>query len=166
MAVTQKKYWVRFSSSLIHHRDYLVSKMELHASENKDFVMLFSLSEDPLLRDISVDGIKLVASAGMNTTGHLEVPVTSANSSKNYYVIASYAIRNASIITNPIAWMHNGHSTTFSFTSFILGILGECEVIGTAGQSRTGSLELYLQSSIYQKYFPGTWRKCHRGQVP
>ena len=35
----------------------------------------------------------------------------------------------------------------------------ECEVGGTVGQSETGLWKLFLQSIIYQKYFPVTWRK-------
>ena len=43
-----------------------------------------------------------------------------------------------------------------SLEEYRRAVLDECEVSGTAGHYRTGLWKLYLQSIIYQKYFPVT----------
>ena len=102
---------------------YRMGQMELRVLNTDAFLMHLEMSEHSLQGGAIIDGVSLGASQAVTTTGHVDVWVSSANTSAAYYVIASYSLRDTSIVKRPIDWMHAGRSTSFSFIPFLVSML-------------------------------------------
>ena len=129
--VPSRTYIIRIQSAILHHVKYTVIKMELHARDNKQVSLQLSLSEHSLATDIDIGGTTLLALDGKNTTGELEVPVSSLNSSMDYYLIVTYELTDKTSVAQPIGWMRAGDFTSFSFRSLLVGMRKVRDILNT-----------------------------------